>query len=341
MQAPIPNPAESAADQTPTSGITVDLRSRSQEELVSSVRATAERDNVEEILLSGKAVDDGLIAPLLDLPNLKRLKLENTSVGDATVNELAERNQLELFYLIDADELTAEGVRRLGAMTQLRNLRISGPAVDNKSVQSIFRLTSLAALTLQETAVTDQGIGSLEGLANLKELSLFKSPVTDEALEIIGKLPKLAKLRLRATKVTGANVEPLASMPVVDLELAETSFSNRGMPSVARMPKLEKLNLWLTDIDDEGLRHLERNTQLTLLNLDNVSGITNASLDVIAALPRLTLLHLGGTSVTPEGLSKLYSLDRLQTLFVTRLGVDESIAEQLRAELPSLQRLEY
>jgi hypothetical protein len=106
------------------------------------------------------------------------------------------------------------------------------------------------------------------------------------------------------------------------------------------MPQLEKLNLWLTQIDDAGLEPLGGKTQLTWLNLDNVSGITNRSLDVIGGLVNLRLLHLGGTGVTEAGLPKLHGLKHLETLFITRLGISDEGVEELKAAMPWLKKVE-
>ena len=317
-----------------------DLRDVPGTRLPEAVAEAAARAETIEFVLSGPAVDDELLETVLAAPGLRRLRLQNTSVGDATIARLAESNRLELLYLIDAAGLTERGVRSLGTMTRLRNLRISGPAVDDDSVVALATLGNLAALALRHTAVTDAGVEAVAELSGLKELSLFGTPVTDAALPAIARLQKLSKLRLRQTKVTGENAAPLATMPVVELELAETGFSNAGMESVAAMPQLEKLNLWLTRIDDAGLEHLSGKTQLTRLNLDNVSGITDRSLDVIGGLGNLRLLHLGGTGVTEAGLPKLYGLKKLETLFITRLGISDEGVEALKAAMPWLETVE-
>jgi hypothetical protein len=128
---------------------------------------------------------------------------------------------------------------------------------------------------------------------------------------------------------------------VKELDVSETALGNAAIPSIAAMPALKKLNLWLTRIDDVGLRGLAARTDLTSLNLDNIPAITDASLPLIATMKELTFLHLGKTSVTPTGLMGLAPLTKLQTLIVTNLGVDAATAQQLREGLPSLTRLDW
>lgn len=330
------------ADATapPSSGPRViDLRDLSADSLGAAMVEAATQRSVEELILSGEALDDQMLAPLLSLPNLKRLKTEQTAIGDATLTRLAEQNRLELLYLVDAGGLTSEGVGMLGRMTRLRNLRVSGPMVDDRSATVLAKLHELAALSLHETAVSDETLPLIEELVQLRELSLFGTPVTDASLDSIAKLPRLIKLRLRQTAVKGENAEALARMPVVDLELAETEFSNAGMPSVAAMPSLQMLNLWSTKVDDDGVQWLRGKEPLRSLNLDNLPGVTDRSLDVIATLLNLEFLHLGKTAVTPAGLSKLEGLRKLKTLHITRLGASDAEKEALLRSMPSITEL--
>jgi hypothetical protein len=321
--------------------IMLDLRDVPADDLPKVITEAVRLPKLAEVILGGAAADDATLAPLAQSKSIRRVKAAGSAVGDATVERLAEANRIELLDLTDVTALTPEGVAMLGRMTGLRNLKLSGSSVDDQSVQAIGNLTNLAALALQQTAVTDEGISSIRTLEKLRELSLYGTPITDASLIWLSEMPELAKLRLRGTRVTGENAGALAVLPVADLELAETDFGNAGMPAVAAMPNLQKLNLWLTKVDDEGLKHFTGKTSLVQLNLDNVSGITDRSLDVISGLITLELLHLGGTGINPEQLPKLHGLDQLKTLFVTRLGVSDAQAASLRQAMPKLTRLEY
>ena len=79
---------------------------------------------------------------------------------------------------------------------------------------------------------------------------------------------------------------------------------------------------------------------MTQLNLDNVKGVTDQSLDTIMKMTDLELLHLGGTSVTAQGLPKLYGLKKLKTLFITRLNLQPEDVQAVREAMPWITRLE-
>ncbi len=271
----------------------LDLRSLSGNELTQAIALATKIDSLEEVSLSGEAVTDSVVEPILQVTSIVRLRLPQTQITDGTLAKLAEGGRLKLLDLTDV------------------------------------------------TTISDQGFLSIGKMPNLVELNLMNTPVTDESISLLSDLKALRKLRLRGTQISGENVTAFASMPIVDLELSETNFGNAGMAAIAKMPKLEKLNLWLTKIDDKGLAELQGKTSLTLLNLDNVAGVTDQSIPLIVGLQNLELLHLGGTGVTESAVPQLKTLSKLKTLFITRLGISDSTAEELRKEMPSLERFEY
>jgi len=295
-----------------------------------------------EVDLRDQRLSPQQIESLVSNAALRRLRVAGSDLDDAAMERLAAETQLELLDAVGCEQLTAAALASIGSMRSLRNLRLSGPAVNDESVQHLAGLSELAAVLLQQTAVTDRGLAALAKLPKLKEVNLFGSQgVNDASLARLAELPALEKLRLRGTGVTGDDAAALSRMSkVIELDLSETTFGNAGLPAVAQMPALTQLNLWLSRVDDQGIESLRGKQTLTSLNLDNVSGITDASLAVIAELPELTFLHLGGTAVTAAGLEQLASLKQLRTLIVTRLGLTPQDVERIRQSIPSLTKLE-
>ena len=297
--------------------------------------------SLAEVVHEKQSISPAMLESWLSNPSLRRLKLSGSDIDDAGLAKLADKAKLELLDVTDCEAITSEGIRSIGKMTSLRNLRVSGAAVNDQSVQSLAGLDRMAALSLQQTAVTDEGIDVVRPMRGLKELNLYGTPVTDASLATIASLPSLQKLRLRGTGVLGQRAESFAQMAqVVDLDLSETKFGSEGLASVGKMPKLVRLNLWLTEVDDAGIESLASLKALTHLNLDNVSGITDRSLDRISEMGELELLHLGGTSVTAAGLPRLYSLKNMKSLFVTRLGLTDQEVASLREAMPWVEKLE-
>lgn len=297
--------------------------------------------SLAEVVHESQPISPAMLESWLSNPSLRRLKLAGSDIDDVGLAKLADKAKLELLDVTGCEAITPEGIRSIGKMTSLRNLRVSGAAVNDQSVQSLAGLDRMAALSLQQTAVTDEGIDVVRPMRGLKELNLYGTPVTDASLATIASLPSLQKLRLRGTGVRGERAESFAQMAqVIDLDLSETKFGSEGLASVGKMPKLVRLNLWLTEVDDTGIESLAPLKALTHLNLDNVRGITDRSLNRISEMSELELLHLGGTSVTAAGLPRLYGLKNMKSLFVTRLGLTDQEVASLREAMPWVEKFE-
>jgi len=297
--------------------------------------------SLAEVVHESQPISPAMLESWLSNPSLRRLKLAGSDIDDVGLAKLADKAKLELLDVTGCEAITPEGIRSIGKMTSLRNLRVSGAAVNDQSVQSLAGLDRMAALSLQQTAVTDEGIDVVRPMRGLKELNLYGTPVTDASLATIASLPSLQKLRLRGTGVRGECAESFAQMAqVIDLDLSETKFGSEGLASVGKMPKLVRLNLWLTEVDDTGIESLAPLKALTHLNLDNVRGITDRSLSRISEMSELELLHLGGTSVTAAGLPRLYGLKNMKSLFVTRLGLTDQEVASLREAMPWVEKFE-
>jgi Leucine-rich repeat (LRR) protein len=304
----------------------------------SSIAATSDEIEVD---LRDAVVTQDQVDRIASNRSLRRLRLAGSNVDDAAIAKFATLPKLELFDLVNCQSLTPAALVSIGQIRSLRNLRLSGNSVTDRSVQNLSSLKQLAAILLQNTAVTDSGVAVLGDLSELKDINLYGTAVTDASYDVFKRLPKLEKLVLRGTAITGESAASLSQLAMVkELDLSETAFGSVGLPAVAAMPQLTKVTLWLTKVDDMGLGQFKGNSRLLSLNLDNVSSITDASIDTIATLTSLQYLHLGGTSVTAAGIEKLAPLAKLETLIATRLGLTMENGESIRVTLPSLVRLD-
>jgi hypothetical protein len=126
--------------------------------------------------------------------------------------------------------------------------------------------------------------------------------VTDEDIPHIASLPYLKRLSLRADspRLTDASLKVLA-----------------------RMPRLEFLEICSAPITDAGLAHLREMRQLRSLLLgeaqpfssgDNQTAVTGEGFAHLAGLPSLTDLEIHSTALTGEGLKHIGSLKHLERL---------------------------
>lgn len=306
------------------------------------VAVAAELPRLSDVSIEDAPITDRSLKLLSQSDTIRRIRMPRTQLTDHGVAYLLAAPQLELLDLVDCVGISDASLATIGRLPQLRNLRVSGNRITDRGVEHLAGLGNLAALGLQQTAVTDAGVTKLTALESLKEINLYGTPVTDAALDALAQLPRLEKARLRQTNVRGERAGAFAEMQSLrELDLSECPVQDAALEPIGKITRLGSLNLWLTEVTDAGIEHLQNLEELESLNLDNVSGITDAALDTIGQMSKLQLLHLGGTSITDAGLPKLYGLKDLRTLFITRTEVTQQAYSELKEKMPWLQRIEY
>lgn len=197
------------------------------------------------------------------------------------------KKSAEQFAALTADELKALASIRLGGHRQSDGKHVSIPP------QEFRYLTALPAL---------------------KELDLTEAEgTTDVALAHVSKLTGLTKIQMGDGQCTGAglrHLEKLKDLTHLDLGWA-LSVDDAGMPSVAKLQKLECLNLSASKVTDAGLAFLVR-------------------------LPNLKELQLNKTAVTDAGILQLRSMKALSTLGLKNSKVSAKAIADLKKFLPGL-----
>ena len=211
--------------------------------------------------------------------------------------------------------------------------------VAQRLLRSLAQQKSLKVLAIDGLRLGDSPTARvLVQLPNLVELYAGQSDVGQECVAAIAAMP-LRKLRLSATQIDGRNVETLstiASLIEIDCSGCRRLRDDLG-PSLEKMSRLEKLNLYDTGIGDNTVRRgIATLANLRWLNLDR-TAITDASLSSLAQLPSLTFAHLGSTAITDSAVDPLASITAIERLIVTRTHMTSEGAERLRSALPSTQ----
>ena len=96
-----------------------------------------------------------------------------------------------------------------------------------------------------------------------------------------------------------------------------------------------EVNLAMTDISDDGLRHVAAFKNLARLNLSRTK-VTDAGIEKLKGLTRLEWLSLPDTRITDTGMEHLKGLERLRLLTVERTKVTDAGVNELKAALPKL-----
>ena len=121
------------------------------------------------------------------------------------------------------------------------------------------------ALSLKQSMISDRGIDIVSNFNKLDFLVL-ECPNLDDTRVLELQLPdSLETLSLSTTRVTDKGVERLIGrcpLPhLKEVQLNETSITDKSLALLANHPTLERLELHQVWIDDDGLKHLTKLTR--------------------------------------------------------------------------------
>jgi hypothetical protein len=188
---------------------------------------------------------------------------------------------------------------------------------------------------------------TVEDLRTLKEIRLGGHRASDgkhvfiPAAEFkhLAALPALEKCDL--VEVDGLTDEALAHLAkigtITELNLGDAWVTNAGMPQLAKIKALRRLDLgWTRDVGDASLPVLAKLPKLEVLGLGGTK-VTDAGMAVLAAFPALQELSLPATAVTDKGLASLAACRGLRTLNLNaKMKVTPAGIDRLKKALPSL-----
>jgi hypothetical protein len=152
-------------------------------------------------------------------------------------------------------------------------------------------------------------------------------------------LPALEKCNL--VEIDGFSDEALTYISkmttITELNLGDAGVTNAGMPLVAKLKELRKLDLgWTKDVGDASMPVLAKLPKLESLGIGGTK-ITDAGLPALAAFPALKELSLPATAVTDKGLQSLAACKGLATLNLnSKMKVTPAGIDKLKKALPSL-----
>jgi len=217
----------------------------------------------------------------------------------------------------------------------LRNKSITGA-----DLARLEGLTSLHKLFLADCRVGDAGLAHLKNLTGLSELFVFSAGISDAGLAHLQDLTNLRFLGLfNNREVTDAGLPYLAKlMKLQHLDLNATGITSNGLEHVRKLSNLRDLNLMGTAVNDDGMPFIEGLTNLRALHLQG-SKIGDAGLARLKGLTNLRFLNLKGTLISDAGLAHLKGLTNLEQLALNATSISDAGLEHLET-LPKLNNLE-
>ncbi len=245
---------------------------------------------------------------LVGLKNLRVLKLGTVAVNDAAFKEIASLKELRSLHFSQI-QITDTRLAELGKLPRLQFLEIrtfgDAKGVTAEGLKHLAGLTDLRELILYDLSITDQVAKHLAALKELRVLVLYNSPVGDETLKHLAGLTHLRHLVLasRPSRITDVGVKHLAGLKNLQfLSLRYAEITDDGAEIIAGIKSLGHLDLAATSITNAGVKHLAALPEMRHLDLQGNAAVTAASLKHLHELKKLTSLALYGTKSygTPE-----------------------------------------
>jgi internalin A len=213
-----------------------------------SLKQICDLDELRSLEIKGVAITEAGLKPLERMIHLQSLTFSTERIVDGPMVHLGGLKQLRFLVFSDGvvdtiegksmgrglpPQITDVGMKRVGGLTWLQGLFLSGKEVTDAGVMQLKTLHKLEVLQLWHTQVSDAGIGALSGLSKLQRLSLFGCRVTDSGLETIKGFQDLRELDLGDCNVTDRGIEKLSALKKLRrLQLSSTRATKDGVAAL-------------------------------------------------------------------------------------------------------------
>ena len=154
--------------------------------------------------------------------------------------------------------------------------------------------SGIKTLHLGGDTITDIGLASVAELTDLRELVIWwATDITDAGVAHLSHLPKLRMVDISLSSLTDEAVRHLSQLPALDdLHLQGKTFSDQSLLHLSRAKRLKSLSLTMdvSEISDEGLKHLEGLSNLRRLRLSKSKLSNEAKERLLKAIPGLEIV---------------------------------------------------
>lgn len=277
---------------------------------------------LESLSLREVPIDSGC-THLTRLPNLKTLDLCNTLVTDETLESFQPNKTLG--YLELAHTLVSEsGIQRL--QERMPDTKISGGRISEQA-----RVHARLFGKLRVPMFRDHN-------DEIFMLDLRRCEHLLETLPTVRQLKFLQDLRIgrEATDEVLKQVAEISSLETINLW--KSQVTENGLRSLLALPSLKNLYIVQTELSAEARSCLGEFTRLEGLSLID-SMVSDEDLSILKTMPRLQYLFLDGTQVTKDGLKYIDELTELSTLSVKRSKIARIDLKEFEERHPTCQVL--
>lgn len=291
---------------------------------------------------------DADLAEIGKLTRLKTLWISSELVTDEGFAALANLTQLESLHL--PSSLTAEGLKHLAKMKNLKHLGTYGPGIRQNAPIRLSEVLALLvgqhgrkpqeALHILDDELPAEGklkrldvqkwkldLAAARYLRNLEVAYLdFEDPPLDDWLAAYESLTGVEKLLINGNRTGMRGDKP-----------TKLKLSKDGLKHLAGWSSLAELNIWQCELAAGTLKPIADRKGLRKLSL-NHSEVGPENLAVLPTLTELEELDLNGVKLKPADIAALAAFRNLQKLSFT----EPASVDTLRSlkGLKKLERLE-
>jgi hypothetical protein len=120
------------------------------------------------------------------------------------------------------------------------------------------------------------------------------------------------------------------------LDLRLTKIGDAGVAKLKNLKSLETLNLFRTQLGNDGLAHLKKLTELRTLLIGG-TRVTDSGLAALRPFRKLRKLSLFQTQVSDDGIAQLKQIPSLEVLLITGSKISPAGTQELRKALPKVR----
>jgi Leucine-rich repeat (LRR) protein len=165
--------------------------------------------SLRRIELEVQQITDSLVDSLERLPELEEIQVIGGFVDDEGADGIARNRNLRTLGLYETSDITDRGMRRLGRLANLQELRIKMCPITGAGLIALSRMPKLRDLSLDWCKITDEGMKAIGPHPSLESLSLLGTQITDLSVESLKGIPKLREVAVSSTFFTRSGVAAL------------------------------------------------------------------------------------------------------------------------------------
>ena len=226
---------------------------------------------------------------------------------------------------VKCDAFTEADFKKLGSLTSIKDLTISGKTITDSTLALLTGLTELERFSSDGIQLTDAGYKHFAAFQKLKSISFFHPA-------------------FRSKDFTGSGLAHLKALPKLErLTFAGSTAGDAAMEAIGQLTQLKEFRTWHTAQTQAGNAHLLRLTQLTSLRIgqrlpewgkDTPISFDESTLETISQLKALESLELTEARLSAKIIPHLQALPKLTKLKIETVDISAADVEAVCAALP-------